>query len=42
VTATTNAPGPKDSSAGVGLGWSNNGGVWGSKSGLGVQASVWG
>jgi hypothetical protein len=42
VTATTNAQGPKDSSAGVGLGWSNNGGVWGSKSGLGVQASVWG
>ncbi|EPS34688.1 hypothetical protein PDE_09652 [Penicillium oxalicum 114-2] len=40
--ATTMAPGAKDSSAGVGLGWSNNGGVWGSKSGLGVQASVWG
>lgn len=42
VTATTSASGPKDSSASVGLGWSNNGGVWGSKSGLGVQASVWG
>lgn len=41
VTAT-NAPSAKDSSGGVGLGWSNNGGVWGSKSGLGVQASVWG
>ncbi|CAG8043569.1 unnamed protein product [Penicillium salamii] len=35
------APGPKDP-AGVGLGWSNGSGVWGSKSGLGVQASVWG
>lgn len=35
--------GPKDPSAGgVGLGWSNGSGVWGSKSGLGVQASVWG
>ncbi|CEJ60049.1 hypothetical protein PMG11_08640 [Penicillium brasilianum] len=42
VTAATNAPSAKDSSAGVGLGWSNNGSVWGSKSGLGVQASVWG
>ncbi|KAJ5947880.1 hypothetical protein N7466_000895 [Penicillium verhagenii] len=43
VTAAANAPGPKDSAAGgVGLGWSNGGGVWGSKSGLGVQASVWG
>ncbi|KAF2400653.1 hypothetical protein EJ06DRAFT_556189 [Trichodelitschia bisporula] len=29
--------------AGVGLGWGSNSGVWGSgKSGLGVQASVWG
>lgn len=34
-------PGPKDPSA-VGLGWGNGGGVWGSKTGLGVQASVWG
>lgn len=43
VTASANGPGPKDSSAGgVGLGWSSGGGVWGSKSGLGVQASVWG
>ncbi|KAJ5786361.1 uncharacterized protein N7503_011573 [Penicillium pulvis] len=43
VTAAANAPGPKDSTAGgVGLGWSNGSGVWGSKSGLGVQASVWG
>ncbi|KAJ5637182.1 hypothetical protein N7490_007061 [Penicillium lividum] len=39
VTATTS---PKDSAGGVGLGWSNGSGVWGSKSGLGVQASVWG
>ncbi|KAJ5673123.1 hypothetical protein N7507_002250 [Penicillium longicatenatum] len=43
VTAAANAPGPKDPAAGgVGLGWSNGSGVWGSKSGLGVQASVWG
>jgi hypothetical protein len=40
VTAAANGPGPKD--GGVGLGWSNGSGVWGSKSGLGVQASVWG
>lgn len=43
VTASANGPGPKEPSAGgVGLGWSNGGGVWGSKGGLGVQASVWG
>jgi hypothetical protein len=36
------ATGSKDSAGGVGLGWSNGSGVWGSKSGLGVQASVWG
>ncbi|KAJ5992260.1 hypothetical protein N7451_007984 [Penicillium sp. IBT 35674x] len=43
VTAAASAPGPKDSAGGgVGLGWSNGSGVWGSKSGLGVQASVWG
>ncbi|KAJ5573507.1 uncharacterized protein N7459_007934 [Penicillium hispanicum] len=43
VTAAANVPGTKESSAGgVGLGWSNGSGVWGSKSGLGVQASVWG
>ena len=43
VTAATNAPGAKESSAGgVGLGWTNGSGVWGSKNGLGVQASVWG
>jgi len=40
VTASANGPGPKD--GGVSLGWSNGSGVWGSKSGLGVQASVWG
>ncbi|KAL4900188.1 hypothetical protein BDW74DRAFT_102835 [Aspergillus multicolor] len=34
--------GVKDPSGGVGLGWSNSSGVWGSKAGLGVQASVWG
>ncbi|KAJ5619196.1 hypothetical protein N7510_003180 [Penicillium lagena] len=32
--------GAKD--GGVALAWSNGSGVWGSKSGLGVQASVWG
>ncbi|KKK24139.1 hypothetical protein AOCH_007487 [Aspergillus ochraceoroseus] len=32
----------KDTSGGVGLGWGNSSGVWGSKTGLGVQASVWG
>lgn len=42
VTAS-NGAGPKDpTSGGVGLGWSNGSGVWGSKGGLGVQASVWG
>ncbi|KAJ5223447.1 hypothetical protein N7468_007989 [Penicillium chermesinum] len=41
VTAAA-AAGPKEASSGVGLGWSNGSGVWGSKSGLGVQASVWG
>ncbi|KAJ5495125.1 hypothetical protein N7539_000241 [Penicillium diatomitis] len=39
---TTTASNAKDSSGGVSLGWSNNSGVWSSKSGLGVQASVWG
>lgn len=43
VTAPSNGTGPKDpTSGGVGLGWSNGSGVWGSKGGLGVQASVWG
>lgn len=43
VVAAPAAAGPKDPSAGgVGLGWSNGSGVWSSKSGLGVQASVWG
>lgn len=32
----------KEPSASVGLGWGNGSGVWGSKSTLGVQASVWG
>ncbi|KAA8641823.1 uncharacterized protein ATNIH1004_010762 [Aspergillus tanneri] len=43
-TSSTSAvnPGPKDSTGGVGLGWGNGTGVWGSKNGLGVQASVWG
>ncbi|KAL4870380.1 hypothetical protein BDV12DRAFT_61206 [Aspergillus spectabilis] len=42
--ATTAGPASaKDTSGGgVGLGWSNSSGVWGSKTGLGVQASVWG
>ncbi|KAL4884113.1 hypothetical protein BJY04DRAFT_205995 [Aspergillus karnatakaensis] len=43
VTTTTAGPASaKDTSGGVGLGWSNSSGVWGSKAGLGVQASVWG
>ncbi|KAJ5113882.1 hypothetical protein N7456_002416 [Penicillium angulare] len=43
VAVPTSASGSKDTAAGgVGLGWSNGSGVWGSKSGLGVQASVWG
>lgn len=42
VTSSAGAPGAKDPAGGVGLGWSNGSGVWSSKSGLGVQASVWG
>ncbi|KAJ5602991.1 hypothetical protein N7537_005947 [Penicillium hordei] len=42
VTSAAGAPGVKDQAGGVGLGWSNGSGVWSSKSGLGVQASVWG
>ncbi|KAI9040601.1 uncharacterized protein KD926_007817 [Aspergillus affinis] len=41
-TASSLNPGVKDSTGGVGLGWGNGSGVWGSKNGLGVQASVWG
>ncbi|KAJ5836560.1 hypothetical protein N7447_002586 [Penicillium robsamsonii] len=42
VTSAAGTPGAKDQAGGVGLGWSNGSGVWSSKSGLGVQASVWG
>ncbi|KAJ5463090.1 hypothetical protein N7475_008034 [Penicillium sp. IBT 31633x] len=42
VTSASGGPGAKESAGGVGLGWSNGSGVWSSKSGLGVQASVWG
>ncbi|KAJ5794859.1 hypothetical protein N7457_001458 [Penicillium paradoxum] len=42
VTSTAGGPGAKEPAGGVGLGWSNGSGVWSSKSGLGVQASVWG
>ncbi|KAJ5470448.1 hypothetical protein N7530_007805 [Penicillium desertorum] len=42
VTSAAGTPGTKDQAGGVGLGWSNGSGVWSSKSGLGVQASVWG
>ncbi|KAJ5360361.1 hypothetical protein N7517_009552 [Penicillium concentricum] len=42
VTSAAGTPGAKDQTGGVGLGWSNGSGVWSSKSGLGVQASVWG
>lgn len=41
ASASAGMPGPKDPS-GAGLGWGNGSGVWGSKNGLGVQASVWG
>lgn len=33
---------PPTSATGAPVGWGNGGGVWGSKSGLGVQAPVWG
>ncbi|KAL4933154.1 uncharacterized protein BDV17DRAFT_148735 [Aspergillus undulatus] len=42
ATTAAGSTGVKDASGGVGLGWSNSSGVWGSKAGLGVQASVWG
>ncbi|KAL5047565.1 hypothetical protein BDW71DRAFT_38609 [Aspergillus fruticulosus] len=42
ATSAAGPSGVKDPSGGVGLGWSNSSGVWGSKAGLGVQASVWG
>ncbi|KAJ5451137.1 hypothetical protein N7491_000319 [Penicillium cf. griseofulvum] len=42
ATSAAGGPGAKDQAGGVGLGWSNGSGVWSSKSGLGVQASVWG
>ncbi|KAE8148580.1 hypothetical protein BDV25DRAFT_131091 [Aspergillus avenaceus] len=41
-TASVVTPGMKEATGGVGLGWGNGSGVWGSKNGLGVQASVWG
>lgn len=41
-TTAATAPGIKDPAGPVGLGWGNGSGVWGSKNGLGVQASVWG
>ncbi|KAF9894075.1 hypothetical protein FE257_009048 [Aspergillus nanangensis] len=42
TSAAASAPSVKDASGGVALGWGNGSGVWGSKTGLGVQASVWG
>lgn len=41
ASASAGLPGPKDPSA-PGFAWGNGSGVWGSKNGLGVQASVWG
>ncbi|PWY69222.1 hypothetical protein BO83DRAFT_316808 [Aspergillus eucalypticola CBS 122712] len=41
-SAAAATAGVKDTSGGVGLGWGNGSGVWGTKNGLGVQASVWG
>ncbi|KAF7585835.1 hypothetical protein BBP40_010043 [Aspergillus hancockii] len=42
TSTSAGTPGVKETSGGVGLGWGNSSGVWGSKTGLGVQASVWG
>ncbi|KAI9372523.1 hypothetical protein BJX61DRAFT_439225 [Aspergillus egyptiacus] len=42
ATSAAGPSGAKDTAGGVGLGWGNSSGVWGSKTGLGVQASVWG
>ena len=42
AAAAGGAGSKEPSSGGVALAWSNGSGVWGSKSGLGVQASVWG
>lgn len=42
ATSGGSNPGMKEPSGGVGLGWGNGNGVWGSKNPLGVQASVWG
>lgn len=43
-TSVSNPSGPASGSDpnAAGLGWGNGSGVWGSKNGLGVQASVWG
>lgn len=42
ASAATGTSGIKDPAGPVGLNWGNGSGVWGSKNGLGVQASVWG
>ncbi len=43
TTSAASNPNTAVTDKGVGLGWGSNSGVWGSsKSGLGVQASVWG
>ncbi|KAL5337142.1 hypothetical protein BJX70DRAFT_251907 [Aspergillus crustosus] len=39
---TITGPASAKDTGGVGLGWGNSSGVWGSKTGLSVQASVWG
>ncbi len=42
TSAASNPPSIANKDANVGLGWGSNSGVWGNKSSLGVQASVWG
>ncbi|KAI9676162.1 MAG: hypothetical protein M1817_000907 [Caeruleum heppii] len=41
-TSAASNPTAGSQDQGVGLGWGSNSGVWGNKSSLGVQASVWG
>lgn len=41
-SAPSNPPPPSVAAGAPGVGWGNGSGVWGSKNGLGVQASVWG
>lgn len=42
TSAASNPSSVPNKDASVGLGWGSNSGVWGNKTSLGVQASVWG